>query len=209
MELFVIFWYGILHAFGPDHLTAIADFSIGKDKKKTLLITFLFAIGHGFSLFVFAKILQNMEISDSILAYGDIISAVVIIGMGLYILFMVYSNRIHLRKHSHNGKEHIHIWFGKEHSHNIEETSSFTMGLLMGIGGVRGMLVTLGAIHGGEVNLGMVGLFTLGVMIVFVSFGLLILYINQNFLGNITNVKRVFTLAGVISLIIGTEILIG
>ncbi len=209
MELFVIFWYGILHAFGPDHLTAIADFSIGKDKKKTLLITFLFAIGHGFSLFVFAKILQNMEISDNILAYGDIISAVVIIGMGLYILFMVYSNRIHLRKHSHNGKEHIHIWFGKEHSHNIEETSSFTMGLLMGIGGVRGMLVTLGAIHGGEVNLGMVGLFTLGVMIVFVSFGLLILYINQNFLGNITNVKRVFTLAGVISLIIGTEILIG
>ena len=209
MELFVIFWYGILHAFGPDHLTAIADFSIGKDKKKTLLITFLFAIGHGFSLFVFAKILQNMEISDSILAYGDIISAVVIIGMGLYILFMVYTNRIHLRKHSHNGEEHIHIWFGKEHSHNIEETSSFTMGLLMGIGGVRGMLVTLGAIHGGEVNLGMVGLFTLGVMIVFVSFGLLILYINQNFLGNITNVKRVFTLAGVISLIIGTEILIG
>ncbi len=209
MELFVIFWYGILHAFGPDHLTAIADFSIGKDKKKTLLITFLFAIGHGFSLFVFAKILQNMEISDNILAYGDIISAVVIIGMGLYILFMVYSNRIHLRKHSHNGKEHIHIWFGKEHSHNIEETSSFTMGLLMGIGGVRGMLITLGAIHGGEVNLGMVGLFTLGVMIVFVSFGLLILYINQNFLGNITNVKRIFTLAGVISLIIGTEILIG
>ncbi len=209
MELFVIFWYGILHAFGPDHLTAIADFSIGKDKKKTLLITFLFAIGHGFSLFVFAKILQNMEISDNILAYGDIISAVVIIGMGLYILFMVYTNRIHLRKHSHNGKEHIHIWFGKEHSHNIEETSSFTMGLLMGIGGVRGMLITLGAIHGGDVNLGMVGLFTLGVMIVFVSFGLLILYINQNFLGNITNVKRVFTLAGVISLIIGTEILIG
>ncbi len=128
MELFVIFWYGILHAFGPDHLTAIADFSIGKDKKKTLLITFLFAIGHGFSLFVFAKILQNMEISDNILAYGDIISAVVIIGMGLYILFMVYTNRIHLRKHSHNGEEHIHIWFGKEHSHNIEETSSFTMG---------------------------------------------------------------------------------
>ncbi len=74
----------------PTTLQAIADFSIGKDKKKTLLITFLFAIGHGFSLFIFSKILQNMEISDNILAYGDIISAVVIIGMGLYILFMVY-----------------------------------------------------------------------------------------------------------------------
>jgi len=39
-----------------------------------------------------------MEISDNILAYGDIISAVVIIGMGLYILFMVYSNRILSKK---------------------------------------------------------------------------------------------------------------
>jgi ABC-type nickel/cobalt efflux system permease component RcnA len=34
LSLLVIFWYGILHAFGPDHLTAIADFSIGKNKKK-------------------------------------------------------------------------------------------------------------------------------------------------------------------------------
>jgi len=49
----------------------------------------------------------------------------------------------------------IYIYaFGKEHSHNIEETSSFTMGLLMGIGGVRGMLITLGAIHGGDVQFG-------------------------------------------------------
>ena len=62
LSLLVIFWYGILHAFGPDHLTAIADFSIGKDKRKTLMITFLFAIGHGLSLFVFAKNLESIEI---------------------------------------------------------------------------------------------------------------------------------------------------
>lgn len=42
--LVLIFWYGILHAFGPDHLTAIADFSIGKNRQKTLWITSLFAI---------------------------------------------------------------------------------------------------------------------------------------------------------------------
>ncbi|MCB4745565.1 MAG: hypothetical protein LGB68_00185, partial [Sulfurovum sp.] len=57
LSLLVIFWYGILHAFGPDHLTAIADFSIGKNKRKTLTITTLFAIGHGLSLFLFAKLL--------------------------------------------------------------------------------------------------------------------------------------------------------
>jgi ABC-type nickel/cobalt efflux system permease component RcnA len=210
ISLLVIFWYGILHAFGPDHLTAIADFSIGKNKKKTLLITTLFAVGHGLSLFVFAKVLQSVHISKEILAYGDIISATVIIGMGLYLLFMVGADRIQLRKHIHENKEHIHIWFGRKHEHNnADTTSSFSLGLLMGIGGVRGMLITLGVVQGGLVDFTMVGAFTLGVMLVFVSFGMLILYINQNFLGNITNVRRAFTTAGVISLVVGANILLG
>jgi ABC-type nickel/cobalt efflux system permease component RcnA len=209
--LILIFWYGILHAFGPDHLTAIADFSIGKNKRKTLLITLLFAIGHGLSLFVFAKLLQYTKLSEDILAYGDIISALVIIMIGLYLLFMVFTDRIQMRKHIHEHEEHIHIWFGKSHEHNsaIDSTSSFSLGLLMGAGGVRGMLITLGAIQGGVVDLSMVGMFTLGVMLVFIAFGLCILYVNQNFLGNLQNVKRAFTAAGLVSLLVGTNILLG
>jgi len=210
LSLLLIFWYGILHAFGPDHLTAIADFSIGKDKRKTLLITILFAIGHGLSLFLFAKLLQGMHISHELLAYGDIISATVILGMGIYLLFMVATDRIQMRKHMHEGKEHIHIWFGKSHEHSdaVVESSSFTMGLLMGAGGVRGMLVTLGAVGSGHVDLTMVAAFTAGVMLIFVGFGLVILYLNEHFLGSITNVRRVFAAAGIVSLIVGTNILI-
>ncbi len=208
--LLLIFWYGILHAFGPDHLTAIADFSIGKNKQKTLLITALFALGHGLSLFIFAKILQHIELSEAILAYGDIISAMVIISIGIYLLTMVLTDRIQLQKHKHGEKEHIHIWFGKSHEHHgIENSSSFSLGLLMGAGGVRGMLITLGAVQGSSVDLSMVGLFTLGVMLVFFAFGLLILYINQSFLGNLQNVRRAFATAGFISLIVGTNILLG
>ena len=208
--LLLIFWYGVLHAFGPDHLTAIADFSIGKNKRKTLLITLLFAIGHGLSLFIFAKILEYTALSDDILAYGDVISALVIIAIGLYLLFMVFTDRIQMRKHTHDDKEHIHIWFGRSHQHNsaVDSTSSFSLGLLMGAGGVRGMLITLGAVQGGAVDFGMVGMFTLGVMLVFIAFGMFILYINQNFLGNIRNVKRAFTAAGAVSLLVGTNILI-
>jgi cytochrome c biogenesis protein CcdA len=209
LSLLVIFWYGILHAFAPDHLTAMADFSIGKDKRKTLMITILFAVGHGLSLFVFAKILERFNISSELLAYGDIVSATVIIAMGLYLLFMVATNRIHLHTHQHKGGEHVHIWFGKKHDHSqVDTTSSFTMGLLMGIGGVRGMLITLGAVQGGAVDFSMVGAFTLGVMVIFVGFGLLISYINENFLNNITSVRKIFTIAGVISLLVGTDILI-
>ncbi len=208
--LLLIFWYGILHAFGPDHLTAIADFSIGKNKQKTLLITALFALGHGLSLFIFAKILQHTTLSEEILAYGDMISAMVIIGIGIYLLTMVLTDRIQLRKHKHGDKEHIHIWFGKSHAHNaIENSSSFSLGLLMGAGGVRGMLITLGAVQGGVVDFTMVGLFTLGVMLVFLTFGLLILYVNQNFLGNLQNVRRAFATAGLVSLLVGTNILLG
>jgi len=207
--LVLIFWYGILHAFGPDHLTAIADFSIGKSKKKTMTITALFAFGHGFTLFVFAKILDTYSITPSILAYGDLISASVILAMGIYLLFMVFNRRIQLNKHIHNGEEHIHIYFGKEHNHNNRDSASaFTIGVLMGIGGVRGMLVTLGMIGSNSVDLVMVLAFALGVMVIFIGFGSVILYINKNLLNSKKNLNRVFTTAGLISVLVGSNMLI-
>ena len=208
--LLLIFWYGILHAFGPDHLTAIADFSIGKNRKKTMTITTMFAIGHGVSLFIFAKILETYNISEDILGYGDIISALVILGMGVYLLFLVYTNRINLNKHVHDGVEHVHIYFGKEHTHsNKDVTSAFTIGTLMGIGGVRGMLVTLGLVEAASVDFSMVLAFTLGVMLIFIGFGAVILYINNNLLKSVKNIKRVFTFAGLVSLVVGSNILLG
>jgi len=210
LGLLLIFWYGILHAFGPDHLTAIADFSIGKNKKKTILITMLFAVGHGLTLFLFAKIIESFNISESILGFGDTISSVIILGMGIYLIFMVISDRIQLKKHIHNGKEHLHIWFGKEHSHNNSDTvSAFTIGALMGMGGVRGMLVTLGMIDGKSIDLLMVLVFALGVMVIFVGFGAVILYINKNLLNSKQNLKRVFTTAGVVSVVVGLNMLVG
>jgi ABC-type nickel/cobalt efflux system permease component RcnA len=206
----IIFWYGILHAFGPDHLTAIADFSIGKSMKKTMLITIMFAFGHGLMLFIFAKLLEIYALRESITAYGDIISSSVIIAMGIYLLVMVATNRIQLNKHVHNDKEHIHIYFGKEHSHNINNStvSAWGIGALMGIGGVRGMLVTLGMFQGNSIEWIMVLAFVMGVSLVFLSFGASILYLNKQYLTNITNVRRVFATAGVISVAVGTNMLL-
>ena len=210
LGILLIFWYGILHAFGPDHLTAIADFSIGKNKRKTMFITILFAIGHGTMLFIFAKILETYNINENILGYGDIISSVVILLMGLYLLYMVYSNKINLKTHTHEGKKHIHIYFGSEHNHNSNDTTSaFTIGALMGIGGVRGMLITLGAIQGQNIDFTLVLAFTSGVMLIFIGFGTVILYINQNLLNDKQNIRNIFTTAGVISVAVGTNMLLG
>jgi cation transport ATPase len=130
--------------------------------------------------------------------------------MGIYLLYMVGTNKIHLKKHIHNEKEHIHIYFGSEHNHNNKDTTSaFTIGALMGIGGVRGMLITLGVIQGQNVDFALVLSFTLGVMIIFIGFGTIILYINQNLLSNKRNIQTIFATAGVVSLVVGTNILLG
>ncbi|PHQ89758.1 MAG: hypothetical protein COB42_06300 [Sulfurimonas sp.] len=212
LSLIIVFWYGILHAFGPDHLTAIADFSIGKNKRKTLVITLLFALGHGLSLFLFAKLLEYVSLSSELLSYADLISAGVIMMMGAYLLFMVATHRIQLRKHIHENKEHVHIWFGKAHEHIDDSTarkSSLALGLLMGAGGVRGMLITLGVVESGTVDFMMVLSFTLGVILIFGLFGLLMLYINKNFLGTLRSVRRTFATAGALSLLVGINILVG
>lgn len=208
--LMIIFWYGILHAFGPDHLTAIADFSIGKEAKKTFAIVSAFAVGHGMMLFVFAKLLESFSIPESVTAYGDVIASSVILSIGLYLLYMVYSNKIHLHSHIHEHKQHVHIWFGKEHDHQSAggSGSAFGIGVLMGIGGVRGMLVTLGMMQGQSIDASMIVAFILGVMVVFMAFGWVILWINKDILTNIKNVRRAFATVGIISVFVGANMLL-
>ena len=213
LPLILVFWYGVLHAFGPDHLTAIADFSIGKSKRKTLLITLAFAIGHGISLFIFAKILESIDLGEEILQYGDLISSSVILAIGIFLLFMVFTDRINVGWHEHNDKKHIHIWFGKNHSHDEAEfkarvSSALTIGALMGAGGVRGMLVTLSAISHREVNLFMVFAFTLGVMLIFMIFGYFLSLVNENLLKTKRNIRAAFAIAGAVSVIVGGSMLI-
>lgn len=207
----LIFWYGILHAFGPDHLTAIADFSIGKSMKKTMSITLMFAFGHGLTLFLFAKLLEMYEIDESVTAYGDIISSSVIIAMGVYLLYLVYGEKIKIKKHMHEGEEHIHIFYAAKHSHDdtLVSTSAWGVGALMGMGGVRGMLVTLGILGTNAVDLSMVLAFVLGVSVVFVSFGGVILYLNREFLTNKRNLNRAYATTGVISIAVGAGMLVG
>ena len=207
LGLILIFWYGILHAFGPDHIVAIVNFSLGKSKIKTFLITISFAIGHGLMLFIFAKLLQSYTSIEEYLAYGDYISAFVIIAMGIYMIYLVTAKKIILEKHVHEGREHIHLSFQKNHTHKSNEAkSAFMMGSLMGIGGVRGMLITLSVISSSHVDFFMIIAFILGVSLVFISFGIIINYVNENILNSERNIKRIFTLTGIVSILVGLNI---
>ena len=112
ISLIIIFYYGILHALGSNHLSAIALFSIGKNKKQTFLLTLLFVVGHGLILLIFAYILKDL-LNDTILRYADLISSsqinfsiVLLFITGVSIVFIIFGFLIFLlnNKYINNAK---------------------------------------------------------------------------------------------------------
>lgn len=176
----ILFWYGMLHAMSVDHLTVIAQFSIGKQLMQTAVLTALFALGHGLSLVLFALFLQSFDWLQEIAAYGDRLAGLVIIGMGLYLCYQVLRKQVVLSPHQHAGQTHLHIGFGKTHQHRyLGFGSILVMSMLMGLGGVRGVVVALGMLESSQNVITMLLQFALGVAMVFLVFGLLVLFINR------------------------------
>jgi len=205
-SLLIIFYYGILHALGPDHLSAIALFSIGKKRKQALLLSLLFAIGHGITLLLLAFIIEHFA-SDTLLQYGDIISSTVILLMGLYLVYLATTNKIRINNHHHhdsdnkNSHQHVHIYYENEHLH--DKSLLVSLGLLMGVGGLRGMLITLTVISNQTVGFEMVIAFILGISLVFLVFGYLIYLINARLIQSASTLRYAVTSVGLLSIAIG------
>lgn len=215
--LLVVFLYGMLHAFGPDHLTAIADFSIGRNRSRVFKVALGFAIGHGVSLYLFALLLQQFDLSQELLVWGDIAGVSLLIVMGAYLLYLVIADRIHLSVHTHNNHDHIHVWYGKSYEHEHVRSNqnnprgwlmASTIGVLMGIGGARGMLVSLSALSQDAVTPMMVLSFTLGVAIIFLIFGFALMLLNQQLLKSKSMLRTGYAIMGSTSIGVGSILLI-
>ncbi|BBP45186.1 hypothetical protein THMIRHAS_05590 [Thiosulfatimonas sediminis] len=212
----IVFFYGMLHAFGPDHLTAIADFSIGRERARVFKVALGFAIGHGVSLYLFALLLQQFNLSEALLAWGDIAAVSLLIVMGAYLLYLVAADRIHVGQHAHNGHEHIHVWYGKSHEHARQSgattkkgwIAAATLGVLMGIGGARGMLVSLAALSEQAVTPMMIVSFTLGVAIIFVVFGFALMLVNKRLMQSQKLLRGGYAVMGATSMGVGSFLLL-
>ncbi len=201
-SLLIIFYYGILHALGPDHLSAIALFSIGKKKKTALILSLLFAVGHGVTLYLLALFISQFA-SDGLLEYGDIISSTVILLMGLYLVYLAATNKIRINHHHHDhGDKHTHIYYEDAHLHDKSILAS--LGLLMGVGGLRGMLITLAVISHQMIGVEMILAFILGVSLVFLLFGYLIYLINAQLIRSASTLRYAVTSVGLLSIAIGS-----
>ena len=204
--LLIILYYGILHALGPDHLSAIALFSIGKNKKETFMLSVLFAVGHGTMLYLLALFVGQIA-NENILQYGDTISSAVIVLMGLYLVYLAITNKIRIDQHAHASDHHTHIYYKDAHLH--DKSMLLSLGLLMGVGGIRGMLVTLSIVSHQNVGIEMVLAFIVGVSIVFLLFGYLIYLINVNLIQSGNALRYGILSVGLVSIAIGTYNLTG
>lgn len=198
--LLIILYYGILHALGPDHLSAIALFSIGKKKRETLMLSFLFALGHGSMLYLLALFVGEFA-SESLLSYGDVISSSVILLMGCYLVYLALSNKIRIDTHEHHAHSHTHIYYQDAHLH--DKSMLISLGLLMGAGGIRGMLVTLSIVSQQSVGFEMILAFIVGVSIVFLLFGYIIYLINENLIRSSNALRYGIMSVGFLSIAIG------
>lgn len=79
----------------------------------------------------------------------------------------------------------------------------------MGVGGIRGMLVTLSIISHEGVGLEMILAFITGVSLVFMVFGYLIYLINEKFIRSTQALRYGIMSIGVLSVSIGTYSLVG
>jgi cytochrome c biogenesis protein CcdA len=170
------------------------------------MISLLFALGHGTMLYLLALFVSEVA-DDSILQYGDTISSAVILLMGLYLVYMALSNKIKIDHHAHDSEHHTHIYYDNSHGH--DKGMIVSLGLLMGIGGIRGMLVTLSIISHQQVGIEMILAFIVGVSIVFLLFGYLIYMINSRLIHSANTLRYGILFVGILSMSIGTYNLAG
>ena len=137
--LALAFGLGMLHALDADHIAAVANLAgHGPSRRHALLAGGLWALGHGLSLLLLgaAVLLLGMAIPERFTALAEHLIALVLIGIGLWVLWDLYRRRVHLHFHSHDGLlQHGHL-----HAH---PGTAPTTGLICGAS-TRGAFTTIG-----------------------------------------------------------------
>ncbi|MHB1687836.1 MAG: urease accessory protein UreH domain-containing protein [Ignavibacteriaceae bacterium] len=146
---------GLLHVLtGPDHMAAIAPLSI-EGRKSTWKIGFKWGLGHTGGVLIIgmlALLFRELIPMKLISSYSERLVGIVLIGIGLWGLKKVLSQKIHTHEHTHDGKQHIHIHaHGITTEHNKPEAhvhihAAFGVGIIHGLAGSSHLLGVLPAL---------------------------------------------------------------
>ena len=179
------FGLGLLHALDADHIMAVSSLAVTNSKAKKswsgrnmLWFCTRWAVGHGAILlslallFIFAKI----ELPNIVPYLAEKLIGCLLVGIGLWIVWNVYRNRIALEVHTHkddsdNEVVHMHLTTPGKNQHNHQP---ILIGMTHGLAGSAPVLAIIPATSQVNAFLGVayVLVFCLGVIVSMMLFGL-------------------------------------
>ena len=173
--LLLAFSLGLLHALDADHIMAVSGLSAKKPSFKACLrFCAHWASGHGLALLVISSgvYLLGLAIPEQLSSVAESLVGLVLIMIGLWTLWQIYRQDLHLSFHHHEPDiNHVH-WHQSNHK-KVQDHSALLVGVLHGIAGSAPLLVLipLSKMGSATMAMGYVALFGLGVIIAMIIFG--------------------------------------
>jgi hypothetical protein len=191
---------GFLHGLGADHLMAIASLAIkprhGRSGPTPFDVAIRFALGHAVLLLAGSALvlLVGWQIPEVVEQAGERLGGVLLIGMGLFTLWVVASDRLygHSHGHTHDGHDahdhsqadhvHWHLHFGRRERHPASGDHAHGAGVLgavFAVSGLRALTLLAPTLHGSAASsflmlIYLVAVFALGILLSMSLFGIVL-----------------------------------
>lgn len=189
--LMLAFGLGMLHALDADHIVAISGMSCHRPgKKSSLLYCARWALGHGAVLLLIGASVMflGMAIPQELSEYAENLVGIVLIVIGLFVLWDIRQQQLHLHFHQHDGMQNHAHWHSHDGQENTQKNLSHKsdrhqhshapvfVGVIHGTAGSAPLLVLLplSQMSSPWTGMGYLFLFGLGVFVSMLIFGGLI-----------------------------------
>jgi ABC-type nickel/cobalt efflux system permease component RcnA len=202
------FFLGLYHSFEPDHVAAMATFSIHNSSfKESVRDGFRWGVGHSAMLLLAGIILLLFKIRlfEKISILFELIVGGMLILLGLRSFILMRRKRIHIHRHHHGSMVHTHFHSHISNKHHQHSHYPFLAGLVQGLAGSGPLIILV---------LFTIPTLSLGIMFI-LMFGIGSI-IGMALVSGITSFPlmklrkyNLQFLAGLISLVLGIKIFIG
>jgi len=193
---------GFLHGLGADHLMAIASLAItprtGRPGPTPFDVAVRFALGHAVLLLAGSALvlLVGWQIPEVVEQTGERVGGLLLIGMGLFTLWIVASDRLYGHSHghqhdahghpahdaSHADHVHWHLHFGRRDRHpstGDHAHGAGVLGAVFAVSGLRALTLLAPTLHGSATRsfmmlIYLVAVFAVGILLSMSLFGIVL-----------------------------------
>jgi ABC-type nickel/cobalt efflux system permease component RcnA len=177
---------GLLHSLDADHVMAVSVLNNQNPSfSRTISFALYWALGHGGVLLCGGLLLFGLGISipERFSFMAEVGVALLLIGLGAYLIWQLRSRRVRIKQHRHGDIVHTHLHIDGHTDEHVGSTQApasvaghrpVMVGVLHGFAGSAPALALIPAVASGKLMVAMtyLALFSLGVIISMVAFGI-------------------------------------